>query len=406
MFVQLIDAYLSVLPGAIPSRIIDDFLLGNPEDVANSIYALGAGLATIGFYFVFFNQYLSDKIGRKRMLVITTFGMALTMLLMTFSGDFIQYIILLSVVFFLSSSDMWLIYINEESPQDKRALYSNLVLMAGLTGPVIMIIFRSIFLTETSPSSNWRYMMLPPIIVGFPLCAVIAFTLRETKKYREVLDTKDLQEVRAMSLVVDLKKCFQVEARKSYIALIVCGLLKGIAGMYFGLCEQYIEDESTLAQNQINTIFLWTAFGVFIAYLINGLLADKIGRKPLIYIWCGLYPIGIIIVVVGVNAQQYSYPLIMLGFALAIICNYGSLGVLRLATIEILPTERRGTGVGFRGLIGSAGGTIGLVLGSVFILHFGLGVTFIFFSLSYLGILPLNFLYIKETKGVDLSKIE
>ena len=101
MFVQLINSYISVLPGAIPSRVIGNFLSGNPEEVANSIFAFGTGIATIGFYFVFFNQYLSDKVGRKKILVITTFGMALTTLLMIFTGDFIQYIILFKFMFFL-----------------------------------------------------------------------------------------------------------------------------------------------------------------------------------------------------------------------------------------------------------------------------------------------------------------
>ena len=48
---------------------------------------------------------------------------------------------------------------------------------------------------------------------------------------------------------------------------------------------------------------LWTAIGVFLAYLINGLMADKIGRRTLINVWSGLYPIAVILVVMGVNSM-------------------------------------------------------------------------------------------------------
>ena len=49
----------------IPSNIIEEFLTDLEVNTAQAIFALGAGIATIGMYFVFINQYFADRVGSK-----------------------------------------------------------------------------------------------------------------------------------------------------------------------------------------------------------------------------------------------------------------------------------------------------------------------------------------------------
>jgi hypothetical protein len=74
--------------------------------------------------------------------------------------------------------------------------------------------------------------------------------------------------------------------------------------------------------------------------------------------------------------------------------------------MEMLPTDRRGTGSGFRILLFAIGTTIGLLLSSIAILLIGLGTTFILFIVLIFSFIPINFLFISETKGVELSEIK
>jgi len=60
----------------------------------------------------------------------------------------------------------------------------------------------------------------------------------------------------------------------------------------------------------------------------------------------------------------------------------------------------------FRSLIGAVGGTIGLLSSSVVILSLGLGPTFIIFVMGNLVVITLAVLFLKETKGIELSEIE
>ena len=164
MLVQILDTYSTIYPGSIVSSIVSEFLGGLPPNEANSIVALAGSITSIGMYFLFFNQYLVDIVGRKLMLAITVFGMGISSLGMFLSVNYIMYISFRFFLNFFFMSDIWLIIINEESETNKRALNSNIILMAGLIGAIIMVMCRFTFITEVNP--NWRGMTLFPIILG------------------------------------------------------------------------------------------------------------------------------------------------------------------------------------------------------------------------------------------------
>ncbi|MFX1325433.1 MAG: MFS transporter, partial [Promethearchaeota archaeon] len=147
-------------------------------------------------------------------------------------------------------------------------------------------------------------------------------------------------------------------------------------------------------------------FAVIIAYAINGFLADRIGRKPLLYLWSFIAPISVLIWVFGAHSANNAFYIVLLGYSLTHISTWGAIGIIRLLTIEMLPTDRRGTGVGFRSLIGSIGGTAGLLVSGVTILFVGLGTTFIIFVMGQFIVIPIAYFFLKETKGVELSEIK
>jgi MFS family permease len=160
--VEIIDAYCTVLPGSFPSLIAAEFLGDLSVEAQNSVLAIASGITSVGMYVLFFNQYLSDKIGRKKMLAITVLGLSIATLGMFLSFVYPMYVFFVFLLSFFFSSDIWLIYINEEAKPNKRAFYSNILLMIGLIGPIIMIITRSIFITEES--SFWRGLTIFPTI--------------------------------------------------------------------------------------------------------------------------------------------------------------------------------------------------------------------------------------------------
>ncbi|MHA1488242.1 MAG: hypothetical protein ACTSRI_01140 [Promethearchaeota archaeon] len=85
---------------------------------------------------------------------------------------------------------------------------------------------------------------------------------------------------------------------------------------------------------------------------------------------------------------------------------WGLIGAIRIVSVEILPTDKRGTGSGLKSVFSAFGITSGLLLNSSIIVNFGLGIAFIVFCLPLLINLPLVYKYLKETKGADLTKLK
>jgi len=401
MLVQILDTYSTLYPGSIPSLIVGEFYPGVPDNITSSKVTTAGSIISIGMYFLFFNQYLVDKIGRKRMLAITILGMSIASLGMFLSVSYEMYVAFQFFLYFFFMSDIWLIYANEESKQTKRALNTNIILMAGLLGAIIMVIFRFIFVTDVNP--YWRGMTLFPMIFGIPLSIVIYFTLKETTEFQSM---KNDTERRSRSFFGDIKSVFQIENKKPFIYLLVISFLFGFSNLFIGLFEKYISDIGSIPQSQVNILFFLTIFTVMIAYLTNGLLADRIGRKPLLYLWSFLLPFSVIVWVLGATNPSNAFLIVLIGYAISHISYWGLWGIIRMVALELMPTDRRGTGIGIRSLIGAIGITIGMLISSFVVLELGLGITFIIFVFGNLLIIPLGFLFVKETKGVDLKDIK
>ena len=99
IIVQILDTYTNFYNNVIPSKIIEEFLSGYSENVANSIFALCIAVASIGTYFAFLNQYMCDKVGRKVILIFTVFGIGFCSLLLSFSTNIFEYTIYLFLLY-------------------------------------------------------------------------------------------------------------------------------------------------------------------------------------------------------------------------------------------------------------------------------------------------------------------
>jgi len=402
MFVEILDTYTTNFPNVIPSKIIEEFLSGFSEDAGAAIFSICIAIASIGMYFVFFNQLLADKFGRKILLATTVLGMGVFSLLTIFSTSIFDYTVYLFLLYLFFSSDIWVIYINEESPADKRGRLTNLVLIGGVTGSILLPVFRSIFISNTS--SNWRGMPLFSAILGIPLSIIIFFTLKETSKYEEY----KIEEVSFQTNILknNLKTIFSSERKKQFIALMIITILVGFNYIFVSLGEEYINRSENLTEGDINIIVLVMSFAVILGYLFTGVFADKVGRKPLFYLYSILFIISIFTVIIGSRLENLAIVPVAIGAALANVSYWGIGVAIRLVVVEIVPTDVRGTGSGLKSLLSAFGITLGLILNGIITFFFSLEISFIILSLLLLINLPIIYKYIKETKGIDLSKIK
>jgi MFS family permease len=405
ILVQVLDAYTTTYTAVFPSRIAEEFLPNYSTNQQAAIMAISIGIATVGMYFVFINQYLADKFGRRLMLFITTLGMGAAALLLALSQNIIQFTIFLFMTYLFFSADMWLIYMNEEAEPEKRARYTNMLLAFGVLGPILIPVMRSIFITETSPVGAWRGMTYFPIFLGIPLAIIIFFTIKESARYQEMKEGKIVEEKKdEISFRENIRALFQSDRRKELIALYLMSYLCGLNFIFLQMVELHLATSTALKEGDITLIIYVVALSVISGYILTGIIADKIGRLPLLYLFSVLMFIATIVLYFGSLSTTFIW--LLLGVVLGYVA-YDCLHIsLRIVTLEVVPTDRRGTGSGLRALITAIGITSGFFIGSGLALFFGLGIAFIIISIPLLINVVLIRRFLVETKGTDLAEVK
>ncbi len=399
IFVEILDTYTTNYLNVVVSDISTEFFPYLSGDAAISFFQIFVAIATLGMYFVFLNQYLADKVGRKYLLVFTVFGMGIASLFISFSTNIIVYTVFLFLLYFFFNSDIWVIYINEESPSDKRALYTNLVLIGGVIGALLIPVFH-----DFASSINWRVMTYFAVILGIPLSVIIFFTFNETSKYLEIKENEPLIAERRNIFKNNLQTIFKSTRRKEFLIILIISLIIGLNNLFILVGEDFLSNSFTT--EDVDTIVWVMGIASIIGYLITGLLADKIGRKPLCYLYSIIFPVSILMIILGVNLTEGALIMVMIGAGLANLTFWGLRILISIMALEIIPTQTRGTGVGLKTLASSAGITVGLIISSVITFSQGLAVSFLTFSILFFVVFILVLIFLKETKGVNLSDID
>jgi len=408
-FVQILDTYAGYFTSAVVSNIRLDFFPTEPTELSRAIMVLGGTLASLGAYLAVLVQYMADKVGRKPLLLTTVFGMALSAFLMMISPTYPMYVISYFTLFIFAGSDVWLIYINEESSADKKAFWSNIVMIGGATGVILMSVFRMLIDLEVNKSA-WRLMAIFPVVLGLILGIIILFTIKETVKYQEVKEknqkiSPDLQERQIL-----FRKNFDIilrndrDRRNAYLTVLILYILRGFNEGFIRYGEDFLYS-TTLSSSDIDIVVLMMSISAIFGYLITGLLADKIGRKPLLYVYIFCIPFGIILLLVGVRIPSAALTLACLAVLIVNTAYWGLWILCGIIIIEILPTEARGTGSGLKIICAAIFGTLVGILNSFIVLSYSYELMFLFPSLLLFLTVPLIIKYLKETKGTDLSEV-
>ena len=127
-----------------------------------------------------FYKPLADRWGRKKFLIINTFGMSLSMLLIFLSDSLWLYFLGACMIQFFIPHDMHVVYIMETAPSKHRArIYSTIKFFANM-GVMLVPLLRRLLMHE---ASEWRNVFLIPAIVGIISSTVAIFTARETDAF-------------------------------------------------------------------------------------------------------------------------------------------------------------------------------------------------------------------------------
>ena len=324
-----------------------------------------------------------------------------------------------AIVTFFVATDVHGIYVMEIAPADKRATYAQLTGVFGQVGIFLIALSRVIYTVDDV--LNWRMLYLIPGIIALVVGITLILAARETdvfiNKRIEYL-SKPIEVRKAEAEAAKLEKRANADKQGIGAAFKYLFSHKQTKGNLFATIPQLLSimalvgyTESIMVTNnmttsQINSALLMVPIIGAIISIMTGVLSDKIGRRPTSIITSVLAVVGFVGFVLSAKGGFNPYLVgVIYGLANGAFFRYGD--TLGLQRLESVPTGIRAAAAAAFGLIATVISLFSGIIFGIAISIFDLGTL----SMVWAGIgislsAILNFLLVKETKGVDLAAIK
>ena len=378
---------------------------------------------------------LADRWGRKKFLIINTFGMSLALLVVFLSGNLFLYFVGAALVQFFIPHDMHVVYIMESSPSKHRArVYSSIKFIANMAVMVIPLLRRLLM----ASASEWRNVYLIPAIIGLVTSFVALLTARETDvfidsrlRYLKMTDEERLLEKKEKKadnaqggLIPALKFAFKHKQLKwLYITSAIANL--GFIGtinyqviLSYGYAQNYVEKGlfTSLGDEVMNAvsigpvtaaIFMFPV-GLAVSQVIMGFISDWKGRKPAAVVTALNCLLAFVAFSVGSRLAWEPY---LVGFlcGAAIGSYYSTNDVLIMMIGESSPTNLRSSCMSAQFIVTGIGVAVSYGISLPLITILGNSVTgIVAFALLVPGFIAAFIALLKkanETKGIDMDTV-
>lgn len=411
----LLDTFATNCSNALQSAIVNEFfVVGQGLTFQEGLSQLSLATSPMMLLSIVATLMLvvSDKIGRKPMLVTSAVGMVLGMLWIYFAPSFGAYVIGHAMVTFFVSFDMHQLYIVEVAPSDKRGTWQALSQFFAQMAVACVGIMR---LLNTSDDGQlaWRNIYMIPAVLGLVVVILLVVFVRESDvfldqriaflqtPYEQRLDEKKGKEKKNSG---GLGKAFgyifkNVQMRWVFLSL----LLFRLAIPAFTSYNESIMTSNQISTNNVSIALICSAFSCGLARLSAGLVSDKIGRKKA----STIYGIVTVAALIGfIFSAMAGLPAIVVGLLLGLSSgSYWTVGdQISLMMNESAPTAIRGSVTAAAGLVQVVIAIVAMVFAGIMVRFVNIGLFCVIYGAVILAFaMVCLFFKVKETKGIDLG---
>ena len=299
---------------------------------------------------------IADVKGRKHVLIITMLMMAGASLLIGVLPSYDSIGIWASVLLLLSrmiqgfahggESATAYSYVAEIAPPHRRGMWGSLVFVAIMGGTVVAYGvgggITALMSESTVAAWGWRI----PFLLG-ALFALFVLYLRSSMEESDVFDTAEIIEQQGGAEVApEVVTTFSRGRLARAIALVVA-MVSGITVAHYTWSSYASTFAITQRDMDANAAF-WMIFGSQLIALCTlplwGLLSDKIGRRPVIFIFAAGTIVTTPFLMGMINDRPWTLFVASL-IAMTFVAAAGS--ILSSFMSEAFPTKMRSAGIGF-----------------------------------------------------------
>ena len=386
----LFDAMDAGLFAFVITFLVKDFKVSLPEVVSAVSYFL---IATAIGGIIMGN--ISDRIGRKKTLVLSILGYGIFTVLCGLAQNMTQMIIFRFLVG-LAVGGLWgaAAALVSEIWEPKTRGMATAILQTGWAGGNLL---AALFAMWVLPVFGWRGMFFA---TGVPALVSFIFVLLFVKESPLWLKSRKIKTQQKVQHV----EFFEIFRGKN-LRVTMLGWLVSTCGMFgwwilFTFLPMYLGKALHTNIGQSAVFLMWTGIGAMIGYLVFGYLGDKYGRRIIFSIFFLGMAIMVPIFTIACSKYGVTYlvPLsILLGFFTGYFSGYGAW------YSELFGTSIRATAAGFCFNAGRAAIFIAPpVVAKYLIPNFGFEAGIGSASIAYLLAAILVFT-LQETKGKTLT---
>jgi len=380
--------------------------MSSSEQIISAFGLFAAGYVMRPLGGIFFGN-LGDKIGRKKVLIITVALMCLSMVIMTFTPSYnvggLGSVLLILVARFIQGFSIGGEYngviatLSEQANHTNRASVTSMgTFLEGngcLFAVVLMVILTSIYTNQQMYDYGWRVAYFIGVI--FSIVALVAQFMQDES--RQFIKVKEEGHILKTPFLVAIKSyLYQI-----FIVFCLAGYLGVAYYMIMGFMPSYMEHDLKINYNSVMWLTAVASFGYAWSAPFWGRLADKTGRKPVLLGNAAL--IAVLVYPTFMTLTTGDIWLMGAALTLLMILIAGATATFVTLINELFPTNVRFSGVATGYNVSNAifGGTTPLVA-SLFIFIFGQ-----FGASYYLVVLTLILFALlwkmPETKGIEFS---
>ncbi len=377
---------------------------------------------------------LADKWGRKKFLIINTFGMSFALLIIFLSNNLFLYFVGACMVQFFIPHDMHVVYIMETAPAKRRAIMYSVIKFVANMGVMLVPLLRRILMTD---ASEWRKVYFIPAIVGLVCSFIALLSARETDAFidsrlrylkmtdeeRELAQQTEKEANAQGGLINAIKFAFKHKQLKwLYISAAIANLgflvtIDYSPIMSYGYANYYVKngmyatlDEAVNAASVgviTTALFLFT-IGSACAQVVMGFVSDSKGRKAAAVTMASICLVSLIGFVVGANLNWSPY---IVGFLCGACIGgyYATNDVLIMMIGESSPTNLRSSTISAQYIVVAVGVAITYVVGMPLVTVFGNSYEWIIALClavpGFAGALFTLSTKTHDTKGIDMDTV-